>query len=431
MLTGHLPNEHGIHAYSPSYSTISLEDTFIDDLDEHRSVAVNANFNLNTRQGFRDLFDQYNAISFTRFGFLDGGVDLVSFAANHDGGSSKYAKFLLKAARERSLLPSLVNGAAVKLYETGSWFPAVPRYADYGAQNVVAGAKDALSSSNSGRPVFLYANLMEAHMPHRAVASYDRSLYSTPASWSSDEVPNWEMNTASDFDQYSSYVENLRELYRASIDYLDRVIAEFLEWTEREIDTETTVIVTSDHGENLGYDYEDNLIGHAAGGLSEGLLHVPLLVFNPPDEFDLDENQPLSQLDVGELCRAIVDGSSPRLPRTEVPAERVAVPGRDTLSEELEEFEYWDRAERCVYQDDMKIVWDSLGRRRKYAVGRSPSREELVDGEDGDEPVVNDFSTPLSEYKERMNERYGTDVVLVDDTVDAGVKERLKNLGYG
>jgi arylsulfatase A-like enzyme len=70
----------------------------------------------------------------------------------------------------------------------------------------------------------------------------------------------------------------MRHLYGRSIRALDDWLARILEQLDSKgLLDDTLVIVTSDHGENLG---EDNLIGHAFS-LSEKLIHVPLVVTGP------------------------------------------------------------------------------------------------------------------------------------------------------
>lgn len=429
MLTGSLPHKHGVHACTPIFSKISYDDTFLSELPNHRSVAINSNFTLNTKDGFCALFDEYKEIDFTRFGYLNGGIDLTSFAAQHDGGPSKYLDFLKEAVEDGNPLASILNGTATKVYDSTGWLPEFPRYADYGAKEGIEGSKQALAGEE---PAFLYANFMEAHMPHRAVSDYDQSLFSVPNSWSSYNIDNWDLNTATDSDGQVEYLENLRQLYGASIDYLDKQISEFIDWTKESTDNETTVIVTSDHGENLGYEYENNLIGHAASGLSEGLLHVPLLIFNPPDSIDVEElDRPITQLDIGTLCHSLLDGQGLDLERKSIPAERVCLPGRDSLSNRLDQFEHWDRAERCLYHGNTKVIWDSLGRVRKFAVGNGPSKESRSDEPIVEKPDTKFFTETIEDYKQRIDDRCGTDIIRDTSDVDAAVKERLKNLGYG
>ena len=59
--------------------------------------------------------------------------------------------------------------------------------------------------------------------------------------------------------------------------WLDQNLGSLLEWIDAEHGEDTVVIITSDHGEDLG---EDGIVGHEVG-LSQSLIHVPLFVRAP------------------------------------------------------------------------------------------------------------------------------------------------------
>jgi arylsulfatase A-like enzyme len=70
----------------------------------------------------------------------------------------------------------------------------------------------------------------------------------------------------------------MRHLYGRSIKQLDDWLARLLEEMDHGgLLDDTLVVVTSDHGENLG---ESNLIGHAFS-LDERLIHVPMVMSGP------------------------------------------------------------------------------------------------------------------------------------------------------
>jgi membrane-anchored protein YejM (alkaline phosphatase superfamily) len=83
---------------------------------------------------------------------------------------------------------------------------------------------------------------------------------------------------------------------------------------------ETTVIVTADHGEDLGDSPLDSSFGHT-GSLSEGLLHVPLELYNPPQGYKSVYDNLVSHLDLAQLIMSIADESDCDISRTVAPAE--------------------------------------------------------------------------------------------------------------
>lgn len=418
MLTGKLPHQHGVHAHNIDLGDLNPDEVFLNDLNDHRILGVSANANANVERGFDSHFDEFIAESFNRFGLLRGGIDIDSFAAQYEG-DHKLISFLLTAIKKGELLPSLVNGTLAKLYDKNGWTPNVPRYEDYGAKAVI----ENVENINTTEPFFLYANLMEAHMPHRAVKGYSPDLYSVPASWSSYEVDNWDINNG-DPGAYDEYLHNIRELYRASIDYLDRKVVQLIDRLEKDTDRETTYIVTSDHGEMLGLNDEIYALGHNSGGVSEELLHVPCHVINPPG--DLNTEGIFTQLDMGPLCTGLAAGRTPSVGRDRAPAERIGLAGRGNLKE-IEEFDHWDRAQRCLYDGATKIIWDSEGKITEYEVGNEPSRQALIGPAEIPENVDDHFQSGLKEYKLNAIENEGEGL----DDVGESVKQHLIDLGYG
>lgn len=76
-------------------------------------------------------------------------------------------------------------------------------------------------------------------------------------------------------------MSTFRELYAGEIAHTDRFLERTLETLETNgVLGDTLVVVTSDHGENLG---EDHLVGHQAS-LDDRLLHVPLVFVGPGAE---------------------------------------------------------------------------------------------------------------------------------------------------
>lgn len=135
------------------------------------------------------------------------------------------------------------------------------------------------------QPLFCFVNLVEAHSPYlppkpfndlgaldrmRAAADARRYL-SMNAIWRASlgqlEVP-------------SEVIERMRRLYAASIGSLDAWIGEVLErLAHAGMLEDTLVIVTADHGENLG---EGGMMGHSFS-LDERLLRVPLIASGPAE----------------------------------------------------------------------------------------------------------------------------------------------------
>lgn len=133
------------------------------------------------------------------------------------------------------------------------------------------------------KPFFWFVNLVEAHSPYlpprpfnplgpleRVRAAGDARRFSTlEAMWRASlgllELPG-------------DTLERMRRLYRASIRALDAWLGELLATLDGAgaLD-DTLLIVTADHGENLG---EQGMLGHAFS-LDERLLRVPFVAHGP------------------------------------------------------------------------------------------------------------------------------------------------------
>jgi arylsulfatase A-like enzyme len=149
-----------------------------------------------------------------------------------------------------------------------------------------AGVADLLTkwlAAPQRRPFFWFVNLIECHSPYmpprphnplgpvaRLRAAADARVYLT-------QMRLWRAS-AGGFDIPADAIERMRALYGGSIRAADSWLARVLEDLDRHgLLDETIVIVTADHGENLG---EGNLIGHVFS-LDDRLIRVPLVVSGP------------------------------------------------------------------------------------------------------------------------------------------------------
>jgi len=125
-------------------------------------------------------------------------------------------------------------------------------------------------------PVFLFVNLMDAHSP-----------YHPPA----ESMETFGNSNEHLFSRYSSHTDLRRQwdalppgkeqylesLYDGELRWLDGNLARVLSWIDERFGEDSIVIVTSDHGEELG---EEGRVGHEYG-LGQSLVHVPLYVRSP------------------------------------------------------------------------------------------------------------------------------------------------------
>ncbi len=420
MMTGELPHRHGIHVYDREFDGLSRDDTFLGSLPDHRALGASANVYASEAFGFDGAFDAFRSVSPDRR--FPSGMDVERWGQHCDeSGLARYAAFVRAALSDDSPLASLGNGIFAELSARFDDAP-IPTPFDDGAKIVAKETQELVEDTRE--PFFLFANFMDGHGPFHHVLDYDRSLYDVPFSWNSGEYGTHAVNTEGVTDENRHHVENTRELYGAAVDYLDRQVCDLIDWLDANTDRETTVVVTADHGENLGYDADDQLLAHK-GVLTEGLLHVPLLVVNAPDEFDaVDESRYVSHCSLGELLVSLANGDVPDVTAEWIAAERIGSNMANNASED--ERAEWDRMIRVVYDGETKYEWDSAGETTRYRLDADqPNWQEPTDGDvPVDELEAEFFDEPLSEYKQRARNR------SEDADVDDVIEDRLSDLGY-
>jgi hypothetical protein len=166
--------------------------------------------------------------------------------------------------------------------------------------------------------------------------------------------------------------------------------------------------------------------------MSEGVMHVPLEILNPPEGWPETETRLFSQLELGELIARLAHDRPPgeELFRDRVPAETVGLLGGDnrTWGREFsdEELAWWNRMIRCVYEGTEKRQWNSVGERFEYRLDPDrPSRQRLVaEGIEISQADRRLFGTALRAYKRAVSE------AEQDTDFDDDVAEHLETLGY-
>jgi len=147
------------------------------------------------------------------------------------------------------------------------------------------------------RPFFWLVNLVECHSPYLPPRPYN-DIKGRARFEAAEDVRRYQTlqavwrTCAGGQPIASDALARMRHLYGRSIRALDDWLGRLLERLDaKRVLDDTMVIVTSDHGENLG---ESNMIGHAFS-LSEILIHVPLIV-SGPGAFSSDEVCSLASL---------------------------------------------------------------------------------------------------------------------------------------
>lgn len=427
MLTGLLPHQHELHADSFSKG-VTFRDiqgkTVIDELDGYCTVGLSANPYANSSFGFDTLFDEFHNYVSHASAFPEGLSPYRLSQQTVDSGIRKIPALFRACLSHRHPTRSLLNVIWSKVDIDTSELP-VPNLFDDGTKPII---KDALRlATQQEKPFFMFMNLMDGHSPFKNNVRYNQSLHSVPDSWCSDTLHNWEINK--DQKATAEYFSNYRELYAAAIDYMDRHVGQFIDRVQSETNRETTVIVTADHGNNLGYSVEDSLIHHV-GSMSEGITHVPLEIVNPPEGYPNTVTNFYSHLSLPVLLQDIAQERSftNRECADGVPAETIGMSGtgdpRNHREFEKKEFKYWDRMIRCVYTGNEKVEWDTVGRWFRYRLDKKrPCWQEQLEKDNNRKDDTDHFEIPAGEYKQSVSSEADIQQTEADLT-------RLRQLGY-
>ncbi len=431
IFTGELPHQHGVHAGSPSFDTVRINDTFLNELDGYRTIGVSANPFADSYHDFDKFFDEFTDVD--QYSVYPDGINLREFIVSQmDEGDTPTAyvksnlvnprfhlRFLHECLDSEYTLKSLANGMFGAADLASQQLP-VPKLRDYGASTVCREANEAISDATE--PFFLFMNVMDAHTPLQHVRGFDKGLHDAENTWActTDRYNPWDV--IEDIDGHQEYLEKRRGLYAAAIDYLDRKIESFIANVQQATNRETTFIITADHGENLGYADDEYLVMHKSS-MTESILHVPLCIVNSPLEFETEE--PISLLDTGALVKSIVEEADTDFDRGSIAAEVVGLSSISGADHEHDE--YWDRMIRAVYDTDTKYVWDSLGNTARYRIDfdrpcKQPERETDVSISSATRDL---FDIEITEYKQQIDGEGESGM-----HADREVESRLRDLGY-
>lgn len=237
--------------------------------------------------------------------------------------------------------------------------------------------------ASSEQPFFLFISTLESHIPYQPPSRFDRFRPPGVSRRQAAAVnqDRWAYMTgraamgARDF-------EVLRALYDAGIAYADAGIGRLLGWLEElRLLERTMVIITADHGENLG---EHGLMAHGYC-LYDTVVHVPLLIHYPRGA--ASPGRVGHQVQSVDLLPTVlsVTGASPT--PGGLPGLDLLGPGRHpyTVAEQARpdmsvfrrrfpdvDLSHHDRELRMIRTDHLKLIRSSDGRHELYDLAEDP-----------------------------------------------------------
>lgn len=265
--------------------------------------------------------------------------------------------------------------------------------------------------NDSPEPFFCWTHLMDVHHPCYPPHPY-RETHGV-SDIDRDRIADIYARFASEQDALTEEdVTLLRRLYQAAIAYVDDEINRLLDaLADRDRLAETAIILTSDHGELYGEHGEYS----KPSRLYDELLHVPLLMSEPPVKIRERRDRLFSLLDVPFLVHHLL--------ATE-PDSRYQGRALDDAAREM-------IVSEVIKRDDVMVSVRSDEYR--YEIDNIRGTTQLYETGSGEPPV--DSNSPDSEIVTRMRELARNhlgqmEAVTAEMDVSEDVRSRLAKLGY-
>jgi arylsulfatase A-like enzyme len=154
-----------------------------------------------------------------------------------------------------------------------------------GIENTFRLAREWLAS-NGDVPFFLFIHTYEPHTPYQRHTFTEGLSHGKVGETFAMEKLELLQTGALRFDEKE--LEYLEALYDGGICEADRHVGSFLDFLlEQGLRDRTLVVVTSDHGEELGKHYPSRCGDHGHS-LLDSLVRVPLIIHNPLEDYPID-----------------------------------------------------------------------------------------------------------------------------------------------
>lgn len=431
MFSGDYPHEHEIYRVDQSVNSLPITVRLSE--EGYRTYAVSSNGFISPRHGFETCFDEF----YTTQGEIiyPQALDVYRFANKAGKNTSismrEIASDVISHPAPLKSAMNVASGILSKITNRAQFLQKIPhhRFSQFNGFNYTpeSNTKTIESilkrESDSESPFYIFTNYADTHHPYSPPEKHQRETCGKIYSYNDLQKLNklaypWkameERKSIPD-----SELRKIRQLYaaelRSSDAHLNQLLDLLSEYNQLE---DTLVIVTGDHGENLGEEdpLGERLMGHARSG-SEELLHVPLLIMHPDlngeqisERFSLRRIADLMTIQRDDLLSGQLPVSenhvfseTPLAGRQKLLAERYDLPQR-----------LLDRSVSVGYENDWKIIITSDG--------------EEVALKDGETVDINRAPDNLRESIEDNLKKLS--LSEENESLDPDLVDQLGNLGY-
>lgn len=259
-----------------------------------------------------------------------------------------------------------------------------------------------LESNHGHTPFFLYVHLLEPHSPYNPPAQDDlfrSDVYPYLSNDGYDLARGGLIRLAQNGDPKA--VERLYQLYDGKIHYVDRYVGIILDRLRTlGLDTNTFVLLTSDHGELL-YSHPDDFLTFDHRSLYDTALHIPLIIAGPGIPQGRIIPALASNLDTAPTLLALA--GAPPLRDAEGHSVMPVIDGKQASINHYvfseEDVEIPERAVRSLDYKLIRNLW--TGKEQLFNLRLDPGESHDIAHENPQ--IVQEFETQLNAWS-RINE---------------------------
>ncbi|MFC6722079.1 sulfatase-like hydrolase/transferase [Halobacteriaceae archaeon SHR40] len=301
LFTGKYPHEHGMNQLGDSLEAVTLAAEL--GQKGYTCYGVSANGFACQRTGFHTDFDQFyysrgrerypEALNVSGYalsrlhedsGEFRTGVDTVTAAVRSDHKLKSFANIAAVGIGSAAVRWRPLQRIPHPLFVSDSAYNYSPQTNTQRLTEIIK------REASTEQPFFAFANYMDTHRPYNPPEEMqrkhlDQKIPPEEIRRLNDEVADpWGFVSADARDEIDEEdIETLRSLYAGEVETADTHLGQLLDIL-RATDqlSNTLIVVTSDHGENLGETDEmgRRRIGHESS-ISDALARVPLVVAHP------------------------------------------------------------------------------------------------------------------------------------------------------
>jgi arylsulfatase A-like enzyme len=307
----------------------------------------------------------------------------------------------------------------------------IHKKSDYGAKKINGLFKDWVNNRKTHKPFFACLFYLEPHLKYRPKREFAEKYLPKHVNYKDALQVNQDAwaYICGNVKMKKEDFEILTSLYDAELSYTDQLIGELFQFLkDQKIYEDSLIIVTADHGENIG---DHNLMDHQYC-LFDTLLKIPLIIKFPNSKYVGKVDNIVESIDIlpgitdfvkenelnGNLSQAKDSGKIFAYSEYLEPQPSMEVMKKKYGCLKIDRF---DRQLKAIRSSQYKLIVTSKGEKDLYDIRSDPF--EINNIIETNSEVVNNLENELFKFGEFKN-------VVIKKELEDKIKKRLESLGY-